>query len=859
MLKRDHSVAGVPRLSRHHLRRTRLLELFDAGHPLTLLRGPTGSGKTALVAEWARSTPANGVWVSIDSDIGSRLRYWRTVITAMDDAGLLPDHSPLRAELEPTGLRRTLRRGFLQLTGPQVLIIDNASTVMDPEIDDDVIALARDVTNLSIVIAGRGRTTLEHPRVGLQVDRQLIGPADLAFTAQEIEELFRSAGQDACDGASVQKVTGGHPALVRAILQRGMATTNMSQRATLPSFVAAVVRSEVRRHLNDPRRRELARFLLRCSLPDSLSAGLVDRLGEGTRVAQHLQELERQGVMDTDPESGVITVWAAIREQLREEARARLPTELPDLHRRIALWELNAGLPLPALRHAVASDDYALVSTVIRSHWVQFLWDGILVEAEHIVAQIPRYELQHQPVIAALLGLAANMDPNRRRRAVGYLAIGVEGARRHRRAAARRQYLFFGMLETSLARIAGEDHRLISRSSALARTLDERTSQPIPRPSEPIVRTQLAITFFRSGRPREALEVLRDAVSVPADNPGLAAQQALSIKAGIYAHLGQMRTSRQLLARAAKLPWPPGVGDSYLGVLGHYAAVWDRVEEFDLIGAQEHLDVIAPQEVNIEFAPYIALLGAYLAALRGQADEGLVQLTDAVGRLESDRRLLPGERVMLVKPVALLNLASGRVGAARLALQSQDGAPISSVLLAVVELAAGRPEEALVHLATRQQNSATPRSAAVQHLVLAAASLRHGDRAGALAAAEQLVGLMGHHQVREHLVYVPRRDLVAIADLLVAERPDLGQPLGDLDQVPDIIPTPVDVGLLSKRENVVLRELSRHASTTDIARSLEVSPNTVKSQLRSIYRKLGATSRQDALATAVREGLLRGT
>jgi len=353
--------------------------------------------------------------------------------------------------------------------------------------------------------------------------------------------------------------------------------------------------------------------------------------------------------------------------------------------------------------------------------------------------------------------------------------------------------------------------------------------------------------------------VLRDAVSAPAGNPGFAAQQALTIKAGIYAHLGEMTISRSMLRRIDYLegdPWPQEIRDSYLGVLGHYAAVWDRLDDFDLDGAQEHLDLISPQPVNIEFGPYIVLLRAYLAVLRGDAEAGLLRLTDDVRRLAAEQRLLPSEQVMLSKPFALLNLASGRVGAARLALHGEKTAPANSVLLAVVALAAGQPDDALVHLAARQRDPTSPRSASVQYLVLAAASLRAGDRIGALAAAERLLALMGHHGVREHLVYVPRSDLRALRDLLAEERPELTEPLGDLDQVPRIILPVDDVALLSKRESIVLGELSRTESAGEIARAQGVSVNTVKSQLRSIYRKLGAGTREEALARAVHEGLL---
>ncbi|RWZ59601.1 LuxR family transcriptional regulator [Labedella populi] len=76
-------------------------------------------------------------------------------------------------------------------------------------------------------------------------------------------------------------------------------------------------------------------------------------------------------------------------------------------------------------------------------------------------------------------------------------------------------------------------------------------------------------------------------------------------------------------------------------------------------------------------------------------------------------------------------------------------------------------------------------------------------------------------------------------------------------------PSPVDVpttvvfrahhpsapATLSRRETVVLRAASAGMTVAEIAASEQVSPHTVKKQLHSAYRKLGATSRQDAVAT----------
>ena len=60
-------------------------------------------------------------------------------------------------------------------------------------------------------------------------------------------------------------------------------------------------------------------------------------------------------------------------------------------------------------------------------------------------------------------------------------------------------------------------------------------------------------------------------------------------------------------------------------------------------------------------------------------------------------------------------------------------------------------------------------------------------------------------------------------------------------------------GLLSDRELEVLRLLASRLTTTEIAGALFVSPNTLKSHMKSIYRKLDVSSR----AAAVREGQAR--
>jgi LuxR family transcriptional regulator, maltose regulon positive regulatory protein len=52
--------------------------------------------------------------------------------------------------------------------------------------------------------------------------------------------------------------------------------------------------------------------------------------------------------------------------------------------------------------------------------------------------------------------------------------------------------------------------------------------------------------------------------------------------------------------------------------------------------------------------------------------------------------------------------------------------------------------------------------------------------------------------------------------------------------------------------------LSTHLSFPEIAAELVLSPHTIKSQMKSIYRKLGASARSQAVTRARELGLLEG-
>jgi LuxR family maltose regulon positive regulatory protein len=101
-------------------------------------------------------------------------------------------------------------------------------------------------------------------------------------------------------------------------------------------------------------------------------------------------------------------------------------------------------------------------------------------------------------------------------------------------------------------------------------------------------------------------------------------------------------------------------------------------------------------------------------------------------------------------------------------------------------------------------------------------------------------------------------EAIAEARVMVESCPDPGfltARLEALEGPPRAVPRP-RAARLSERELVILRMLRGSLSERDIGRELYLSHNTIHSHTRSIYRKLGVSSRAEALQRAVALGLL---
>ena len=104
---------------------------------------------------------------------------------------------------------------------------------------------------------------------------------------------------------------------------------------------------------------------------------------------------------------------------------------------------------------------------------------------------------------------------------------------------------------------------------------------------------------------------------------------------------------------------------------------------------------------------------------------------------------------------------------------------------------------------------------------------------------------------------LPARDLVTslervhAGELVVSEAPGRARSATGLDW-------PGRAEGLSDRESEILALITQGKSNADVAGITFLSPNTIKSYVRTIYRKIGVTSRTQAVLWGVRHGFVPG-
>ncbi|MCY3963447.1 MAG: LuxR C-terminal-related transcriptional regulator [Acidobacteria bacterium] len=371
---------------------------------LTVLRAAGGFGKTTLMAECCRRLRRNGVtiaWVSLDeSDEPGVLDVYIAFACARAGLNLL-DAAPASEVADgPTGRIGTVLREIESLGRPFVLAFDELERLNPASVPLLAFLLHRGPSNLHLVFAGR-----EIPD-GIDVASPLLAghaeameTEDLRFSRAEVARFF---GLRLSRRALAQEITrsAGWPVALR-IARNSMEHAADDGRDAAHGFVGNWIESRLFAALGRSERD----FVLDLAQLDWIDAELLDEVLQRRDSLRHFESMSAlTGLLEplADGETQRWRLHPLVREHCIDRRRHEDPERFAAVHRRIATALAKRRETIAAMRHAIEGRDPFLAGRIAERAGGVRLWirNGVpeLLQAnrlltEEVVAASPRLKL----------------------------------------------------------------------------------------------------------------------------------------------------------------------------------------------------------------------------------------------------------------------------------------------------------------------------------------------------------------------------------------------------------------------------------------------------------------------------------
>jgi len=789
-----------------HVTRERLIaELSAPGH-LVIWASP-GSGKSTLLHQWADAASAGGLRVAtIDGRVAGPDRFAPAV-------------------LEPS----------------DVVVVDNADA-LGASARTALEALLEDESVPRLVVAGRSDPFPASPARWMTT-REL-RTADLAFTLEEVDTLLRQRGivLDPSMTAMLRDRTAGW-ATGLALASHLLASRSDAEAAAREfggdnRAIGDYLLGEVLGTLTDSERSVLVRSAVRERVPPEL-ASVLSGEPEAGRI---LSGIARRNLLLDRAADGDIVYHPVLLAYLSAESR-RSGGDAHGSHATAARWFLAAGLPGDALQHAIASEDPATAAAVLRVH-------GIALTA------------RGAPGLRSAVQLAAAAEPGlaglyARMAEAPYLSGAADpDARLEAFETSSRARAVVGAALGELWRAARGE-----AVDAVAPEAPGQSAEDVAAAAfAAVLRARMATQTTDTPTRDAALERLR-ALMEQAGDQGHHWLRAVATESIVACSIGtpDWRDAEGIIRSASERPVTTDAGASVAGsrlLLIEIDLAYLRAEE--LPGRAMRLllssDFGGRHPETQRHARAVALLDRLGET---QTREDLLRFDALAADAGNDPAFLS---FALVPWMSAAHHHSNHPALESIGWRARHafGPGAVETLLAAFLIAPDRDtEHALRDAIDSGAPTWDPLTVAHARLRLAVHAHVRGASAKARADLTEAVMAVTHYRAVRPFLLFDGDALAMLSDdcarlgawsaaateLLAAARDASGS-------------SAPSISSLTVRERSLLDELPVHQTIAEIARRQQVSPNTIKSQLKSVYRKLGVDNRADAVAVGRGAGLI---
>jgi LuxR family maltose regulon positive regulatory protein len=850
--------------------RGRLLSRPDLVLPkrLTIVVAPAGYGKTVLFAQWAAKQRRRRVqWLALTPACNDGDRFADHVLRALagagDDAGRKAKELPVRRQ-RPLGAALLSALPDLGATGPTTLVLDDFDALSEPAALDLCATLIEGAPAwLQFVVIGRADPALPYYREGLTDDLVELRQSDLAFTAQEAEDLLRRSPGALVRPEHVEQLvalTEGWPVGLQVAAQDLRDQPDASCVVDRLGAAHPAVARYFADHVLSGEPGATRRFLRDTSVLDRMSGALCDFVLGSRQSRRALEELERRSVFTvmTGPGATWFRYHHLFRSVLREELRNQAPSRESALLRRSAEWHREHRDFDAAIYYFAQAEAWDDVLEQVHAHSATMLAHQRSGHVVRWVGQIdPALKATRADVLIleatamALSGLTAGLD--------GTLdAIDACGSLSQvERLMADLARCYGRLSQGDSAEVRATANRVLDGVTVLEPGAAPKWLGLVGSPADVTAAALIArgLAYLYEVRLADAGRDLR---SVPQQSHGAWRSVASGVLALCETLRGRLGSAEDLVTRSFAVASELDVGASTLAVSRLAGALVarerDELEDGTVLLAKA-TETLADMQWPVLQA-WIATERAQLVLAAGAPAQAMAALGEAQPPGTTGLPVLIRNRQACVAARSLL--AFGDVRGARDALEPVRDSEASDVVAMRTRVAVESGDlPAARTLVRRWPDDPEPRARLERCLWSAVLHDAEGDRPSALSVMGEVVaecetergvalfrdaGPAAIGLVRALYEVAPTAFLRQILERPVASvRPRRPKGL--------VMP-------LTEREYSVLCLLPTRLSNTEIAEHLGVSHNTVKTHLKHIYRKFDVVGRSEAISVAERLHLL---
>jgi LuxR family transcriptional regulator, maltose regulon positive regulatory protein len=845
-------------LPAHAVARPRLLDLL-ARRPwrIASITAGAGFGKSVLLLQWfATLEPGGCAVVALDEADNAPERFWRYVVASLQHARPGAFERTAQACGAPggaEGLIAELLDEANALDGDLVLALEDLHTIRNKSV---LATLARLLEHLPpalrVVFTSRQDVALPLPRWRARSWLVDVREADLAFTANETAQLFAALNENRLSSGEIERLTQVTEGWVTARQLAALAMLDSDPHQVVEGFCGRnrMVADFLGAEIIDRQTDDMREFMTAIAVADSFDPELCNLLTGRQDSVERLDELAAamHFLVAVDDAGETYRYHHLLRDVLRADLARRHPDRYAQLHGLVAEVFERRGEFAAAAVHRIEGGDFDRAFRALFGS-AHDLWERGDIETVTMQLRVfPIEYIEASPrrmlVYAHALSLCSRFDESRE------WLERAEKALHHDAAA------------------APEDHTMLDAMRVIAFNADGRGADGLERGRRALTQVEAGSDVGMLGRDlRQHLaraELLAD--DAPAARATLSARvaatsavqavRALGLSALIAGREGSLKVAAEQARRAITAAVAFDIPDHVVTVDAHLATLSLLVDRNEIAATAEplaELNLLLERSPAFTSRVLIHIEEVRLVAARDGIDPALDLLREVGSLVDPVERPKLSERIVALE--ARLQLEAGELKRTTRLLERLPTDSLTRRLLdARWLLASDRPRDAIRLIGAGQFTQ--PRASVEAQVILVRASVMVGAdpdpalrRLVDVAAPERFVrAVLDEGPVVARLV----RRWAEASDTVEAERfaVELGAPRRRLSASSELIDP------LSARERDVLRFLPSRLTSKEIAAECYMSVNTVKAHLKRIYRKLGVSTRAEAVERATMLGEL---